>query len=247
MAGRRRPTPPRSRPAEPLARFVPPLHRVAWRPCYRVIPSRFPPVDLFERVADPADLEAVFAIEALTNVRIREQVGELALVDPADRVTGPGATWIMAPFTHVAGPGGRFSTATFGAWYAAHTLHTAVAETKYHRARFLAATSEPPIELDMRVLQANVAAELHDVRGLADVYPAIYDPDDYTASRELAVRLRAEGSWGLVFDSVRDPEGECVAVLRPPAISACKQSRHLVYVWDGTRIEAVYEKRLFRA
>lgn len=244
MAGRKRATPQAGAP--PLAAFVPPIRRVAWRPCYRVIPSRFPPVDLFERVADPADLEAVFAVEALTNARVREQVGDLALVDPADRVTGPGATWIMAPFTHVAGPGGRFSTGEFGAWYAARTLRTAVEETKYHRARFLAFTAEPPIELDMRVLQANVAAQLHDLRGLEDVYPAVYDRDDYAAGRALATRLRAAGSWGLVYDSVRDPDGECVAVLRPPAITACKQSRHLVYVWDGTAISGVYEKRLFR-
>src|SRR5690606_30329222 len=27
-----------------------PLREVVWRPCYRVIPSRYPPVDLFERI-----------------------------------------------------------------------------------------------------------------------------------------------------------------------------------------------------
>ena len=42
-----------------------PVSRVHWSSCYRVVPSRFPPIQLFERVVDPADLEAVFAIEAL--------------------------------------------------------------------------------------------------------------------------------------------------------------------------------------
>ena len=36
---------------------------VEWKPCWRIVPSRFPPVQLFERVADPDDLEAVFELE----------------------------------------------------------------------------------------------------------------------------------------------------------------------------------------
>ena len=39
-----------------------PLARVSWRPSYRLIPSRFPTVGLFDAIADPADLDAVFAI-----------------------------------------------------------------------------------------------------------------------------------------------------------------------------------------
>ena len=34
----------------------------SWHPCYRIIPSRFPPINLFERVADPKDLEVAFAL-----------------------------------------------------------------------------------------------------------------------------------------------------------------------------------------
>ena len=62
----------------------PPTARVQWRPCYRIVPSRFPPIDLFEKVADPADLEAVYAIEAMTNDRLRDEAGDLALVPPAE-------------------------------------------------------------------------------------------------------------------------------------------------------------------
>ena len=52
-----------------------PVTQVRWQPCYRIIPSRFPPIALFEAVADPADLEAVFQIEAMTNDRLREEAG----------------------------------------------------------------------------------------------------------------------------------------------------------------------------
>lgn len=226
-----------------MGEFVPPLKRVAWKPSYRIIPSRFPPIQLFERVADPADLEAVFAVEALTNTRIREEVGELQLVARDDRVSGAGSSWIMAPFTHVSAPGGRFSTPEFGAYYASRDLATAIAETRYHRARFMAYTSEPPMEIDMRVLRANLSGRLHDARGMGRTHPELYDKLDYTASRALATRLRAAGSMGIVYDSVRRAGGECSAVLRPPVLSRCRQAQHLAYVWDGAAITDVYEKR----
>jgi hypothetical protein len=217
-----------------------------WPSCYRVIPSRFPPIQLFERVADPADLEAVFAIEALTNDRIRDEVGVLSLVAPGDRVTGAGAGYVMASFTHVSPAGGRFTDGSYGAYYAARDLPTAVDETVYHRERFLRATREEPIELDMRVLRARLEAELHDLRGLRPALPEIYDPDDYSASQALGRRLRAAGSWGVAYDSVRRPGGECAAVFRPRALSRCQQAQHLGYVWDGSRIATVYEKRILR-
>lgn len=223
-----------------------PVAPVRWQPCFRVVPSRFPPIDLFERVADPADLEAVFALEALTDDRVRDAVGELSRVPPEERVTGPGAGYVMAPFTHVPPGGGRFSDGTFGAYYAARTRETAVVETSYHRARFLAATREPPMELDMRVLVATLDAALHDVRGRGATLPALYDPDDYGASQAFARAVRGAGSQGVAYDSVRHAGGECVAVFRPRALARCRQAAHLAYVWDGARIAFVYEKRSFR-
>jgi hypothetical protein len=223
-----------------------PVRDVRWRPCYRVVPSRFPPIQLFERVADPVDLDAVFAVEAMTDDSARAAVGDLSRVPPEERVTGAGAGYVMAPFTHVAPPGGRFTDGTFGAYYAARTLETAVAETMYHRAQFLGATREPPMELDMRVLVATLDAPLHDLRGLGDAHPELYRADDYGPPQAFGRALRAAGAWGVVFDSVRHPGGECAAVLRPRAITGCRQGLHLAYVWDGTRIALVYEKRTFR-
>ena len=223
-----------------------PVRPVHWPSCFRVIPSRFPPVQLFERVADPEDLDAVFAIEALTNARIRDEVGELRLVPPEDRMTGAGAGYLMAAFTHVSPLGGRFTDGTYGAYYAARDLPTAVDETVYHRERFLRATREGPMELDMRVLRARLRADLHDLRGMGSALPDVYDPDDYTASQAFGRRLRAKGSWGIAYDSVRRRGGECVAAFRPRALSRCQQTQHLSYVWDGERIETVYEKKLLR-
>lgn len=216
---------------------------IVWKPCYRIIPSRFPPISLFEKVADPADLEAVFQIEAMTNDRLREEAGDLALVFPEDRVSGPGTSAIMAAFTHLNPEGDRFTDGSFGVFYAGRSFETAIAETKYHRARFMRSTDEPAQELDMRVYAVELDANLHDIRGMQDEHPEWYHPTNYGASQNLAIGLRAEGSNGIVYRSVRHENGECVAVFRPRLLSNCRQEQHLCYVWDGEQIDEIYEKR----
>jgi hypothetical protein len=220
-----------------------PTTAVRWLPCYRIIPSRFPPINLFERVTDPADLETVLDIESMTNDRLRNEVGSLNLVPPEDRISGPGTSPIMAAFTHLPPYGSRFTDGSFGVFYAGRTLETAIAETKYHREAFLRATSEPRIELDMRVYAVDLDAVLHDIRGMRDTMLGIYDPSSYTASQALAIEIRNSGSSGVAYDSVRKPGGDCVAIFKPRVLSNCRQERHLTYVWDGSLISIVYEKR----
>lgn len=221
--------------------YQPPLAATGFG-VYRIVSSRLPPVSLFDRITQPDDLEAVFAIEALTNDRLRQEVGDISLVPIEDRVAGPGSTPIMAAFTHLNPDGGRFTDSTYGAFYGGLTLDTAIAETKYHREEFLAATEGGrPIEIDMRVYLARLDGELHDVREGAPA--AIYDRSSYSVSQVFGRRLRSEDSNGIIFNSVRDEGGTCVAVFRPRLLSGCRQERHLTYRWDGQRISHVFEKR----
>ncbi|MEI7035194.1 RES family NAD+ phosphorylase [Fulvimonas yonginensis] len=217
---------------------LPPVKRVRWSHAYRIVPSRFPPVGVFDRVADPADLEAVFAIEALTNPRLREQAGVLALVPRDRRISGPGSTPVMAAFTHLNPEGSRFSDGSWGVFYAAHSVATAVEETVYHRERFLAATAEPPCEIQMRCYRTHLHCKLHDLRG---GWPAAHDPHSYAGGIALARALRAAGSNGIVYDSVRHAGGECVAAFYPDVVAPCVQAQHLIYRWDGTRIAQVLQ------
>lgn len=223
-----------------------PVASISWKPCWRIIPSRFPPIQLFEEVADPADLDAVQAIEALTNDRLRDQVGQLHLVPPMDRVSGPGTSPIMAAFTHLQPGGSRFTDGTYGVFYAAKTIGTAVAETLHHRERFMVVTREPAQELDMRVYAVDLEGDLHDIRGRTDGLSELYEPDAYAAPQAFARALRDGDADGIVYASVRNPGGECAAVFRPRLLSNCRQERHLCYVWDGERISTVYEKGFFR-
>jgi hypothetical protein len=219
------------------------VSKVIWRPSWRIIPSRFPPIHLFERVADPEDWEAIIEIEALTNPRLRQEVGEISLVPVEERISGPGTSVIMAAFTHLNPAGSRFTDGTYGVFYTSPNLETAIAETKHHRERFMRETNEEPIHLDMRVYLTDLEAELHDIRGQQSSNALVYHPDNYAASQHLARTLRAEGSNGIVYSSVRRKDSECTAVFRPRVLSNCRQERHLSYVWDGAQIRDVYEKK----
>ena len=70
--------------------------RVRWPQTFRIIRSIHPPVDLFEDIADPSDWEALAAVEAKTNPRIRLEIGDLGKVPASRRVSGPGASFVMA-------------------------------------------------------------------------------------------------------------------------------------------------------
>ncbi len=217
---------------------LPPLKRIRWNHAYRIVPSRFPPVGVFDRIADPADLEALFALEALTNPRLRNAFGALQLVPPARRLSGPGSTPVMAAFTHLDPQGSRFSDGSWGVFYAAHSVATAVEETVFHRQRFLAATTEPPCSIQMRCYRTSVDARLHDIRG---GWAAAQDPASYTASVPLARTLREAGSNGIVYASARHRGGECLAAFYPDVVTACVQAQHLIYRWDGQRIAQVLQ------
>ncbi len=144
---------------------TPPVHRVRWAQSYRLVNARFPPVHVFERVADPSDWDALLELEMLTNPRVRDEVGDIALVPTEQRVSGPGASWVMAAFTHIGWPS-RFSDGSWGVYYAARQLLTAVHEKAHHVARFYAATNEPlGTSMELRSLVAKIDARFHDVRG----------------------------------------------------------------------------------
>jgi hypothetical protein len=221
-----------------MAIDTPPLRRIRWSHAYRIVPSRFPPAGLFDRIANPADLDAIFAIEAMTNPRLREEADALSLVPKDRRISGPGSTPVMAAFTHLNPEGSRFSDGSWGVFYAARTVITAVEETVYHRERFLAATAEPACDVEMRCYRTSVDCKLHDIRG---GWNPAHDPDSYADSVKLARRLLEAGSNGLVYDSVRHRGGECLAAFYPDVVAPCVQAQHLTYRWDGERIAKVFE------
>ena len=89
---------------------------------------------------------------------------------------------------------------------------------------------------------------MHDIRGMQARLPKVYDTDTgrYGAAQSLARGLRESDSDGLVYDSVRDPGGECIAVFKPRLLAPVKQGPHYCHVWDGREITGSYMKQEYR-
>ncbi len=218
-----------------------PLAKVSWKSAVRIIRSSFPPIDLFEDIAAPEDWALLISAEQKTNPRLMASIGNLDLVPPARRVGGTGASYLMAPFTHISPDRpSRFSNGDYGVLYVAAQFDTALFETIHHHARFMARTAEAPgWTSQFREIILSIEASLHDLRSGEHEHQSALDPDTYLASQTLAATLRAAGSDGIVYPSVRHIGGECVGLFYPDCASNPTQGRHLDYHWNGVRVDLV--------
>ena len=104
---------------------------------YRLVNSKFPPIALFDDVANAEDFETLFQAQALTNPRLLNEVGKLELIPRSEIPFGiTGCSYATAPFTHVNQDGSRFSDGRFGVLYVADDIDTAVAEVRHHQSRY---------------------------------------------------------------------------------------------------------------
>lgn len=220
-----------------------PTRQVDWPQAWRIIASRYPPIRLFERLTDdPAVWDALLALEQLTNPRVRDEIGDISLVPPDERVSGPGASWVMAAFTHLNLKGSRFSDGSYGVYYAAAALDTAIAETVFHFEGFARDSADPPRSEDFRVLIGSVKETFEDVAALpAAQRAAVLNPNSYVASRVYAQQVRAAGANGVAYPSVRHSGGLCLGAFRPRAVGIPRQERHLKYRWNGERVDRYFD------
>ncbi|MDB5541876.1 MAG: hypothetical protein JWQ89_3603 [Devosia sp.] len=211
--------------------------KVEWWGAVRIIRSIHPPIDLFEDIADPRDWPLLISAEQKTNPRLMESIGRLDLVPPERRVSGPGASYLTAPFTHATPDRpSRFSDGSCGMLYLGDRFETALFETIHHHERFMARTAEPAgWTSQFREIVVDLVAELYDLRRKADA--RVLDPVEYVAGQALGSELRKAGSEGVVYPSVRYRGGECAGLFYPDRCSNLRQGRHLDYHWDGSRVD----------
>lgn len=216
-----------------------PVTPVDWRRAVRIIRSVYPPIDLFEDIADPADWPLLISAEQKTNPRLMESIGNIDLVPADRRVGGPGASYLMASFTHVSEDRpSRFSRGRFGVLYAAREFLTALLETVHHHALFMARTNESAgWTSQFREIVLDINGHLHDLRGGNPHYAAVLDPVDYGAAQALGDQLHAASGEGVVYPSIRHSGGECAGLFFPDLASNPTQGRHLDYHWNGTRVD----------
>ena len=213
----------------------PPLAHVIRRATYRLIPSRYPSVGIFDAVASAEDLEAVFELEGWTNDRISNEMGVLHAIPRDEWLIGqPMATVVMAAYCHPRPDGGRFNDSGRGAWYTAFALRTAHAEAVYHRTRELEEIGGWfDTFVQMAAYLADFNSAFHDLRNRR--FSRYLHPRSYAASQRLGRRLLDEGSNGIVYPSVRDRDGTCLACFRPRLVARVRQGGFYEYRWTGDR------------
>ncbi|MGR9194500.1 RES family NAD+ phosphorylase [Rhizobium leguminosarum] len=203
------------------------------RPSYRLIPSQFPPIGLFETVTRVADLEAVMELVGWTNDRlVADRIQRL----PEDQwVYGvANASIVMAAFLHVAPGGMRFNGPDLGAWYAADDLRTAAAEVGHHLRREALARGVATMARTYRSYSANLIGDYLDIRGEARLRPHVYDGTSYAASQVLGEEVRSSGGAGILYDSVRLKGGVAIVAHRPRNIRDVVQADHLEITVSAT-------------
>lgn len=194
---------------------------------FRVIAHRRNEERIADRLPSVTDRAALDEIEAITNPR-RKFPGS----DSNDMV--------IASFVYSGAS--RFTDGSYGVYYAAFEQRTAIAESAYHTARFLAYTNTRPTLVYKRVLTANIRGAYDDIRATPLDDP-IYDPDPekYAAAQAYALPLyAADAVDGIVYTSVRAADGTCVVAFRPRLISDCTTAGFLAFSYDGTRIDDMF-------
>lgn len=194
-------------------------------PCYRLIPSKFPPIGLFDTVATTADAAAVMELAGWTNDRLVEE--RLRRLPEREWVYGTlNASVVMAAFLHVPPGGARFNGPDLGAWYAAASLTTAAFEVGHHLRREAVATGATRLQRDFRTYTADLVGFYSDICGQQAQRPALYDPAGYAASQSFGEGIRATDSAGILYDSVRHRGGTNIAAYRPRNVLRVTQTDH---------------------
>ncbi len=208
---------------------------------YRLVNSKFPPIALFDDVADADEFELLYQLQARTNPRLLNEAGRIEQLPRHEIPFGiAGCSYAVAPFTHINPAGSRFSAGSYGVLYLADTMPTALAEVRHHQQNYWQGISGLAFErivlrgLSCQFIQHNMA----DISHLPEQHP-VYAADDYSASRMLGCKTRASGLPGLKYRSVRSSGQQCWALFTPSPVQSIVQSSHYEMIWDGRRISSV--------
>ena len=217
------------------AAALPPVTLVRRYDTHRLIPSQYSePGSVLALIADDeAQLADLFDLDHATNDRLLAENQRLGGIGVHELVFGvPYYRMVNAAFTHAHPLGSRFNGPARGAWYAAFELRTAQAEVAFHKSVQLAEIGCLEEEVTYDDYQADVSAELHDLRD-APAFSNCLAPDSYVASQLLAERLLANGSLGVIYPSVRRPGGTCLSVFRPALVMHLRKGRTWRFRWKG--------------
>jgi hypothetical protein len=214
-----------------------PIVREAFPRTVRLVSSARLREAVLRALVDEADLEALAEIEGATSARLIAERRGLASIGAHQLIHGVAhANFINASFAYSKPRElNRFNGQTRGAWYAALTVQTCLAEVTFHMTGFLARAGDYHATVDYAELFASLAGEYVDLRSLAVRHPCL-DPDPgigYPAGNTVADAARVRGLNGIIYPSMRHRGGTCFAVLWPHAVQSVTQGDIYRLAWSG--------------
>lgn len=220
-----------------------PVSRLGFERTVRLVPSARLRDPVLLGLVRPDLLNDLAEIEGATSGRLTTTSRGAEAIEPGEFVVGvPHAHFINAAFSYwLPHDLNRFNGPGRGAWYAALTTETCVAEVAFHMTRELERVNDFHAVVDYAEMFASLAGTFVDLRTTVPV-PTCLDPDPaiaYAAGNALAEITRDEGHNGVVYPSVRDVGGSCIVALRPAAVQSVAQGALLRLKWDGTRTPIV--------
>jgi hypothetical protein len=213
---------------------LPPVTLVRQHDTHRFIASKHGQTVL-SRIADSDQhLADIFEIENATNDRTLAEAGFASGIGVGELLFGvPYYRIVNAAFTHPHPLGSRFNGPERGAWYCGFELATSKAEIAFHKTVDLAEVGVFEDDVTYDDYTADFSAEFHDLRG-GRRHARYLDPSSYIASQQLAERLLGRGSLGVIYPSVRNPGGTCIACFRPALVGNVRKAKTYRFVWDGS-------------
>ena len=215
-----------------------PVVREAFPRTIRLVASaRLREAVLLPLVDDADELDLLAEIEGATSGRLIAEERGLGALSPDELVHGvPHARFINASFAY-AKPRQpmRFNPANRGAWYAALGIETCIAEVGHHLTLALADVGDFNAVVEYGEMLASMSGVFVDLREVTD-HPAL-DPEPangYAAGNAVAALARADGHNGIIYPSVRQAGGTCIAALWPNVVQSVVQGAMVRLTWTGT-------------
>jgi len=220
--------------------FLPPLVDIVQRDTVRLIPSGRLKLPVLAPLASSTQaLDDLAELEGATNGRLQASTNGLPGLDPRELVFGrPNDSFINAAFTHVRQGGNRFNDEERGAWYCSWDADTSIGEVAFHLTRELDAIGRYDNVTDYAEMIADFIGPFHDLRGFDMARASCLGADTgtaYAAGQTLARRLRAAGSNGVIYPSLRYPGGTCLVAFRPSLVQNLRQGGLWRLRWTGSR------------
>lgn len=218
----------------------PPVSLVRRNDTHRFIASKYGE-SVLARIADSnRHLQDIFKLDIATNERTLAEAGIAPAIDSHELVFGvPYHRIVNAAFTHPHPLGSRFNGPDRGAWYCGFETETSMAEIAFHKTIDLLEVGVLEDDVTYDDYTADFSAAFHDLRG-GKRFAKFLDPHSYVESQRLAAELLAKGSLGLVYPSVRNPGGTCVACFRPTLVMNVTKKQTYRFVWSGGTRPAIY-------